>query len=77
MMAEPSALGLVPLQKRPEPLPCVAQLVGASSCKLKGCGFDSRSGHVPSLQVSPRSPVGVHYKRQPIDVSLPPPFPML
>ena len=34
----------------------VAQLVGASSCKLEGCRFDSRSGHMPRLQVW--SPVG-------------------
>ena len=27
----------------------VAQLVGASSHKTKGCGFNSQSGHMPGL----------------------------
>ena len=34
-------------------LAAVAQLVGVSSCKLKGCGFDPRSGHIPRLWVRP------------------------
>ena len=29
------------------------QLVGASSLRLKGHGFDSQSGHIPGLQVDP------------------------
>ena len=29
----------------------IAQLVGTSSCKPKGCGFDSQSGHMPRLWV--------------------------
>ena len=29
----------------------LAQLVGASSHRLRGCGFDSWSGHMPRLQV--------------------------
>ena len=29
----------------------MAQLVGVLSHKLGGCGFDSRSGHIPRLQV--------------------------
>ena len=29
----------------------VALLVGALSYQLKGCGFNSRSGHMPKLQV--------------------------
>ena len=37
-----------------------------SACKLKGCWFDSQSGHMPGLWA--RSLVGV--ERQPIDVSL-------
>ena len=32
-------------------LASVAQLVGASSCNLKGCRFDSQSGHMPRLRV--------------------------
>ena len=36
----------------------VAQLVGALFCKLKGCGFDSWSGHMPRLWV--QFPVGAH-----------------
>ena len=28
----------------------VAQLVGVSSCKPRGRGFDSQSGHMPGLQ---------------------------
>ena len=41
----------------------MAQLDGVSSCKLKGHGYDSWSGHMTRLQV--RSPVGAHM-RQPI-----------
>ena len=41
----------------------VAQLVGESSCTLKGCWFDSRSGYIPKLQVQ-----GMH-GRQLINVS--------
>ena len=33
----------------------VAQLVGMLTCKLKGCGFDSWSGHMPKLRVRFRS----------------------
>ena len=36
----------------------VAQLAGASSCKPKGRGFNSWSGHMPRLWVL--TPVGVH-----------------
>ena len=36
----------------------VAHLVGTLSPKLKDCGFDSWSGHMPRLQVLP--PVRVH-----------------
>ena len=32
---------------KPLTLACVAQLVGASSCKLKSHGFNSQSGHMP------------------------------
>ena len=32
----------------------MAQAVGASSHTLKGRGFDSQSGHISSLQVSPQ-----------------------
>ena len=32
-------------------LTSVAQLVGASSCKPKGCGFNSWPQHMPRLQV--------------------------
>ena len=32
-------------------LACVAQFVGALSYKLKGCGFNSWSEHIPRLQV--------------------------
>ena len=35
-------------------LAIVVQLVGASSCKQKGCGFDSQSGHKPGLWVGPQ-----------------------
>ena len=45
----------------------VAQLVGASSYKLKGCRFNSQSGHTPGLWVL--SPAVVH-TRQLINVSL-------
>ena len=45
----------------------VAQWVGGSSCKPKGLGFDSQSGHQPRLQLGPGQGT---YKRQPIDVSL-------
>ena len=38
-------------------LASVAQLVGALSCKPKGCGFDPQSGHIPRLRV--QSPVRV------------------
>ena len=55
-------------KKFPDPtLAGVAQLVGASSHKPKGCRFDPWSGHMPGLRVG--SPVGA-CKRQPIDVSL-------
>ena len=30
-------------------LTSVVQLVGASSCKRKGCRFDSQSGHMPGF----------------------------
>ena len=46
----------------------VAQLVGVSSCELKGREFDSQSGHIPGLWV--RSLVS-RCKRQLIYVSLP------
>ena len=36
----------------------MAQLAGASSYTPKDEGFESRSGHIPRLQV--RSPVGAH-----------------
>ena len=49
-------------------LDSVAQLVGAMPCRPVGCGFDSRSGHMPRLQV--QSPVRVCMRRQPIDVCL-------
>ena len=58
----------------------VAQLVGASSHKLKGREFDSPSGHVPKLWV--QSPVGAHMGDNKfmflsdIDVSLPPSLPL-
>ena len=45
----------------------VALLVGASSSTPKVHGFDSRSGHLPRLQVHPQ--LGA-YQRQLIDVSL-------
>lgn len=45
----------------------VAQLVGASFCKLKGHGFNSPSGPMPGVRV--QSPVGA-YERQPVNVSL-------
>ena len=32
----------------------VAQLVGASSCKPKSCGFGSWSGHVPGFSPQPK-----------------------
>ena len=40
-----------------------AQLVGGSHCRLKYCGFNSLSGHIPRLQV--QSLIG----RQPINIS--------
>ena len=39
------------LRRSKFPLDGVTQLVGGSSCKLKGRGFDSKSGHVPRLWV--------------------------
>ena len=55
-------------------LAAVAHLVRASSYgRLKGHGFDSRSGHMLGLQV--RSPIRSTYKRQLVDVSLPLSFP--
>ena len=47
----------------------VVQLVGASSHKLKGCGFDSLSGHTPGLLAALVSGGGA-YERQLMDVSL-------
>ena len=47
-------------------LASVAQLVGASSCKLKGHEFSSQSGHMPGLQARP--PVGVHERQPHIDI---------
>ena len=41
----------------------VAQLVGASSSKLKGHGFNFRSGHIPGLWS--RSPVQVRLQEAP------------
>ena len=49
-------------------LASVAQLVGMLSHTLKSCRFDSRSGHIPGCRFDP--PVGVHKRKQPIDVSL-------
>ena len=34
-------------------LASVAQLAGASSLTLKGCGFNSQSGHMPRLHIQP------------------------
>ena len=45
-------------KKKTTALNNVAQLDGALTCKSKGRGFDSLSGHMPRLQVW--SPVGVH-----------------
>ena len=57
----------------------VAQLVRPSSHKVKGCWFNSWTGHMPELQVG--SLVGVHAMfLSHTDVSLPlflPPFPSL
>ena len=47
-------------KKRVHALAGVAQLVGASSSKPKGLGFNSQSGHLPRLRV--RSPVGAHMR---------------
>ena len=55
----------------------VAQLVGASFCKLKGQGFDSRSGHALGLWV--QFLVEVHERHNKsifLSLSLPP-FPSL
>ena len=58
--------------------------LGVLPCKVKGCQFDSQSGHRPGLQV--QSPFGVHRRGKPsmllshTDVSLLlslPPFPSL
>ena len=49
-------------------LASVAQLVGESSHRPKGCRLDSQSGHIPKMWVP--SPVWVVTVRQPIDVSL-------
>lgn len=38
-------------EKMKNALASVAQLVGALSCILKGCGFDSWLGHRPRLWV--------------------------
>ena len=43
-----------------------AQLVGALSSRSKGHGFDSKSGHMPMLQV--QYWIGARRRRQPIDV---------
>ena len=45
-------------------LASVAQLVGASSCKPKGLGFDSGRGHRPRVRVQACQGV---YESQPID----------
>ena len=45
----------------------VAQLVGASSCGPKACGFDAQSWHMPRLKVEYQ--VGACTRKQPIDVS--------
>ena len=56
-------------------LASMAHLVGALSYKLKGCGFNSQSGHMPGLRA--RSLVGAHARGDRlmflshIDVSLP------
>ena len=49
-------------------LASVAQLVGASSCKLKGYGFNSLSGPLP--RVAGSVPGWGAYERQLINVSL-------
>ena len=49
-------------------LACVAQLVGTLSSKLRGCGFNSQSGHMLSLWV--RSLVGEPTGGNQIDVSV-------
>ena len=41
----------IPIFNNVEPWPVVAQLVAASSHKLKGHGFNSQSGHMPRLWV--------------------------
>ena len=46
----------------------MAQLVGPLSRRLKGCRFNSQSRHMPMLRVW--SLVGMHVRRQPINVSL-------
>ena len=56
------------VSKRVSALARVAQLVGASFCRPKGLGFNSRSGPIPRLQVL--SLVGARRGKQPIDVSL-------
>ena len=47
----------------------VNQLIGVSSHRLKGLGFDSWSGNIPGLQF--QSLVRVPTRRQPVDWSLP------
>ena len=46
----------------------MAQLVGASSCTPKGCGFDSNLGTYLGCGFDPRPGCGT-YERQPINVS--------
>ena len=46
----------------------VAQLVGALSPRLQGCGFDTWAGHMPRLWVPYL--VEVHTRRQPIHASI-------
>ena len=65
--------------KRTKPSPgCYGSVDGAPACKLKGCWFDSWSGHMPGLQARSGPQWGA-CKRQPhIDVPLPlflPPVP--
>ena len=43
----------------------MAQLIGALSHSLKGCGFNSQSGHIPGLQVP--SPIRVYIGEQPME----------
>ena len=50
--------GKVTFQKESFALASVAQWVGVSPGKLKGCGFDSQSGHMSRLWF--QSLVGVH-----------------